>query len=70
MLNEILEGDADRIAKYKVYGKLCKTTIINNDYNFNNEIEKAFILNESMAQKLLLEKVLTINTIDYQSMMM
>jgi hypothetical protein len=44
--------------------------IVNNDFTFNNEIERAFMLNEVLAQKELLEKVMEINTPMYNNLMM
>ena len=41
-----------------------------NDFDFNNQIDKALLLNEKMAQKNLLSKIMEINNGEYTQIMM
>jgi len=44
--------------------------LINNDYNFDIEIERAFALKEVFVQKFLFEKMLELNDTKYSKFIM
>lgn len=71
MIHEAIYRNSERYAKFAEEGILRpKLRIINNDFNLNCEVQKAFRLNEVLAQKLLLEVSLEKNTGDYQHIFM
>lgn len=66
MIEQVLRYDDERISKFtkeKIFSTNLK--IVNNDFCLNNEIDRAFYLNEVLASKFLLLKIMEINSPDY-----
>ena len=49
LLEECIRGDEVVMKKYIDDKKLSPITILQNDFDYNNELDKAFLLNETMA---------------------
>ena len=70
IIENCLEADIDRQMKFRKDGVIRDLRIVNNDFTFNNEIERCFTARDSMIQKLLLTTIMEINTPEYQMLMM
>lgn len=71
LIEECIRGDPARIEKLSLDRRYKKQLrIVNSDFNFSSEIDKAFNLGEATAQKLLLESCLELDTDDYQPLFM
>ena len=70
ILEETINGDEELMNKYISDKKLAPITIIQNDYDFTTELDKAFSMHQAVVQKFLIETVLEINSIHYLPLMM
>jgi len=70
IIERCLEGDTQRMDKFFKDGIMRELRIVNNDFSFNNEIERSFEVKDTLVQKLLLETILEINSKPYQNLMM